>query len=76
MWHTYHQVTNIQQALMLLAENSNNARIMAGGTDLILELERGQRDADVLIDITRIDDLHRITYENGVITLGALVTHN
>jgi carbon-monoxide dehydrogenase medium subunit len=76
MWQTYHQVTNIQQALMLLAENGNNARIMAGGTDLILELERGQRHVDVLIDISRIDDLHHITYEKGVITLGALVTHN
>ena len=76
MWHTYHQVTTIEQALHLLSEHGDNARIMAGGTDLILELERGQRHAEVMIDITRLDDLRHITSENGVITLGALVTHN
>ncbi|MCL4252609.1 MAG: FAD binding domain-containing protein [Anaerolineae bacterium] len=76
MWQTYHQVTAIDEALNLLDQHGENARIMAGGTDLILELERGQRHADVMIDITRLDDLHHITSENGVITLGALVTHN
>lgn len=76
MWQTYHQVTTITQALHLLSEHGKNARVMAGGTDLILELERGQRHADVMIDITRLDELHHITHENGVITLGALVTHN
>ena len=76
MWHTYHQVTTIEQALHLLSEHGDNARIMAGGTDLILELERGQRHAEVMIDITRLEDLRHITSENGIITLGALVTHN
>lgn len=76
MWQIYHQVTTIEQALHLLGEHGTNARIMAGGTDLLLELERGQRRANVIIDITRIDDLNHITYEDGIITLGALVTHN
>lgn len=76
MWQAYHQVTSLDQALHLLHEHQNNARIMAGGTDLILELERGQRHAQTLIDITRLNDLSDITIKNNVITLGALVTHN
>lgn len=76
MWQAYHQVTTLDQALSLLHEHQTNARIIAGGTDLLLELERGQRKADVIIDITRLQNLSDITLENNLITLGALVTHN
>jgi carbon-monoxide dehydrogenase medium subunit len=76
MWQTYHQVTTIDQALHLLHDHQANARIMAGGTDLLLELERGIRHADVIIDITRLADLADITFSDGKISIGALVTHN
>ena len=42
MWHDYYSVTSIDEALQILAEEGENARIVAGGTDLILELERGR----------------------------------
>ena len=53
------------------------ARIVAGATDLILEIERGVRKGiDTLIDISRVQGLDKIALdEDGVIHLGPMVTH-
>jgi carbon-monoxide dehydrogenase medium subunit len=78
MWHEYYNVTSTDEAIRLLGEHGDSARIVAGGTDLILELERGvRRGIHTLIDITRIPGLDRITLdEDDVIHLGPMVTHN
>lgn len=78
MWNHYINVQSIEEAISILAEKRERARIVAGGTDLVLELERGVRKGvDTLIDATRIPNLDQIILdEDGVIHLGALVTHN
>jgi xanthine dehydrogenase iron-sulfur cluster and FAD-binding subunit A len=78
MWQAYFNVTTIGEALDILAERGKRARIVAGATDLILEMERGIRSGiDTLVDITRIPKLNRITLdEDEVIHLGPMVTHN
>jgi carbon-monoxide dehydrogenase medium subunit len=77
MWTAYYTVTTVSEALQLLAEHQQGARVIAGGTDIILELERGLRpDVEVLIDISRVPGLDQIRLRGDSIVLGPLVLHN
>lgn len=77
MWEQYFSPTSLNQALTLLAQHKDHARIIAGGTDLIIEMDRKQRpNLQSLIDISRISGLDKIQYKDGYIEMGPLVTHN
>ncbi|MBK8026358.1 MAG: FAD binding domain-containing protein [Chloroflexi bacterium] len=77
MWKHYYTVGSTQDALELLAEHRDKARVIAGGTDLLIELERGvRRGIDVIIDVSRLRELDGISLQGDSFLLGALVTHN
>jgi carbon-monoxide dehydrogenase medium subunit len=78
MWHNYLNATSIDEVVKVLGQKRESARVVAGGTDLILELERGVRKGiDTVIDVSRIPTLDQITIdEDDIIHLGPLVTHN
>jgi xanthine dehydrogenase iron-sulfur cluster and FAD-binding subunit A len=78
MWQEYFSATSVDEVLDILAERRERARVVAGATDLILEIERGVRKGiDALVDVTRIPGLDQIVLdEDEVIHLGPLVTHN
>ena len=76
MWHVYYSPTSVEDVLRLLGEHGPDARIIAGGTDLIVELQRGVRQARVLIDITRIGGLNQVRLEDDGLHVGPMVTHN
>ena len=79
MWNRYFTPTSLDETLQLLDQHQNHARVIAGGTDILIEIEQGRRpNIDTLIDITRVPNLDNIYFdeEKQVITLGALVTHN
>ena len=78
MWREYLNVNSIDEALDILSERGDRARLVAGATDLTLEIERGVRvGIDTLVDVTRIPGLDQISLdEEGQIHLGPLVTHN
>ncbi len=73
----YYSPSTIAEALDLLNTYRQRARLIAGGTDIILEVEQGKRPGvDVLIDITRIPGLDAVESDGETIRLGPLVTHN
>lgn len=77
MWKAYYTVTSVAAALEALAEHRERARVIAGGTDILLEMERGQRpNVEALIDISRIPGMDAITLRGDTVHIGPLVLHN
>ncbi|MCL4561152.1 MAG: FAD binding domain-containing protein [Chloroflexi bacterium] len=78
MWQEYINATTVAEVLSVLDDRRERVRVVAGSTDLILEIERGVRKGiETLVDVTRIPDLDRIYKdEKGRVHLGPLVTHN
>ncbi len=72
----YIAVQTIAEACGVLAEHGPEARILAGGTDLLIELRRGSKKTPRLVlDISRVAALGGIADSDGAIALGPLVTH-
>ena len=65
----------IEACLKELKNCSGKARIIAGGTDLVLAIQREKLNPAVLLDISRIAELEGIMEEHGEVRLGARVTH-
>ena len=77
MWKHYYTVSSIDDALDILDNEQDEAKIIAGGTDLILEIKNGQHpQVKTLIDITRIREQDRVWIENGYVHISPLLTHN
>lgn len=78
MWKEYISSSQVDEVLAILAERQGKARLIAGATDLILELERGARkDVETIVDISRLDGMDRIWKDtDGTVRMGCLVTHN
>ena len=76
MWQTYLAPHSQDEALELLHRYRGRARVVAGGTDVLVELQRGVNPTTTLIDITRVAGLRYIYEENGTIHMGALATHS
>jgi len=76
LWQSYHTPTTIADALTILRRHGPQARIIAGGTDLILDMQTGvHAPIEALVDVTHIDGLATIREDDGWIVLGAAVTH-
>lgn len=75
-WKHYHTPATVDEAIQLLAQYKGQARVVGGGTDLILEMQQGHRPAvEALVDVTQIGELNRITLEDDYPVIGAGVTH-
>ncbi|MBC8160785.1 MAG: FAD binding domain-containing protein, partial [Roseiflexaceae bacterium] len=75
-WQTYFQPSDLAEALALLAEHHERARIVAGATDVLVERLRGLPQQAVVLDLTRVAGLRYVREQGGLIRIGALATHN
>lgn len=71
----YLLANTVEEALGLLAEKRGNARIISGGSDLLLEMQRGELPKVVrLVDVTEIDELCAIEIRDATLFIGSAVT--
>lgn len=76
LWKHYHLPTTVSEALANLHAYGGEARVVAGGTDLLLELQQGRKPpVAALVDITRIPEMTAIREADGYLYVGAGVTH-
>jgi carbon-monoxide dehydrogenase medium subunit len=70
----YAAPATVAEAVALLAERGDRARVLAGGTDILVQVREGRRDLDLLVDIKKIDQANELSYdpEQGL-HLGAAV---
>src|SRR4030042_3128316 len=66
----------IEETIELLWQAEGKAKIIAGGTDLVIGLRNGGQSPQSIIDITRIGELRKIEEKNGAVSIGAAVTHS
>ena len=73
-WIDFATPKTISEAVELLASKGDRARLMAGGTDLIVQLRGGRHSLDLVVDGKQIPELNEMSYsaQNGLV-LGAAV---
>lgn len=75
----YHPASRLSEALEILAAHGEDARIIAGGTDLLLQMKRGniwgRPCPKHLVSLKRLKDLSVLEREGKTIRMGANVTH-
>lgn len=75
-WKHYHKPKTVQEALGVLAKYDGRARVIGGGTDLLVEARRGlRRPFEAMVDASSIAGLDQIAEEQDYIVIGCGVTH-
>ena len=72
----YYAPTSVDEALSLLSEHGDDAKILAGGHSLIPAMKLRLAEPAVLIDIQRVEGLKGISESDGKLVIGALATHH
>lgn len=66
----------LEEAVELLAQKGDDCKIVAGGTDVYVDMHGKYEAAPYLMDIKQLDELRAFAYEPGCgLTIGALTTH-
>jgi carbon-monoxide dehydrogenase medium subunit len=72
----YVSAKDLEHAIALLGEHGARAKILAGGTDLLVELKHAVHNPEVIVDVSRLHELKTIAVADDGLHIGALVTHS
>jgi carbon-monoxide dehydrogenase medium subunit len=70
----YEAPDSLEGAVALLAAAQGDARVLAGGTDLLVQMRADVLDPDLIVDIKKIAETRAVTEEKGGWRIGAAVT--
>ena len=73
----FFQPETLEKALDILADKTDNIKVLAGGTDLVVQLRDNSLPENIssILDISRIKSFKEVENDNGEINIGSLVTH-
>ncbi len=73
---TFHEPQVLDECLSLLDQHGSKAAILAGGTDLLVNMKKGLIRPSVLVSLAQIDELQKISTsrDSGRLALGSMVT--
>ena len=72
----YHAPTTVQEAVQLLAEAGDDAKVLAGGQSLLPVLKLRLAAPEVVVDLGRIEELRGVTEDGDVLVVGAMTPHH
>ena len=70
----YESPTTMGDAVALLSSENGTTRLLAGGTDVLVQLRSGHVEPDLILDIKRIEGIYDIAEEDGGFRVGAAVS--
>ena len=70
-----HEPSSVQDAVSLLSNHGDDAKVYAGGTELLLAMKAGLLSYDHLVNIKAIQGLDDVTFNDGVLSIGSTATH-
>ncbi|MES2563290.1 MAG: xanthine dehydrogenase family protein subunit M [Pseudomonadota bacterium] len=70
----YEAPTTLEAAVTLLAGAKGRAKVLAGGTDLLIQMRGGRVEPELVVDIKRIPEMTAIVEESGGFRFGAAVS--
>ena len=70
----YEAPESVEEAVRLLAGGGPRGRVLAGGTDLLVQLRAGMLAPDLIVDVKRIKETRRIREQDGMFVIGAAVS--
>jgi xanthine dehydrogenase FAD-binding subunit len=76
LWNTYLQPKSVEEALDCLQNAAGSTAVIAGGTDLLLDMKQGRHaSVDTMVDVAGIAEMQKVEQDGDLIYLGASVTH-